>query len=42
MKLLYLRFVCGVTTDAEVPLIWREVAQALMKGAALSILNQYL
>ena len=42
MKLLHLRFVCGVATDAEVPPIWREVAHALTKGAALSILNQYL
>ena len=42
MKLLHLRFVCGVATDAEVPPIWREVVQAPTKGAALSILNQYL
>ena len=42
MKLLHLRFVCGVTTDAEVPVIWREVVQAPTKGASLSILNQYL
>ena len=42
MKLLHLRFVCGVATDAEVPPIWREVAQAPTKGASLSILNQYL
>ena len=42
MKLLYLRFVCGVATDAEVSPIWREVAQAPTKDASLSILNQYL
>ena len=42
MKILHLRFVCGVATDAEVLPIWREVAQAPTKGAALSILNQYL
>ena len=39
MKLLHLRFVCGVATDVEVPPIWREVAQAPTKGAALSILH---
>ena len=42
MKLLHLRFVCGVATNAEVPPIWQEVAQAPTKGASLSILNQYL
>ena len=42
MKLLRLRFVCGMAMDAEVPPIWREIAQAPTKGAALSILNQYL
>ena len=42
VKLLHLRFVCGVATDAEVPPIWRKVAQAPTKGAVLSILNQYL
>ena len=42
MKLLHLRFVCGVAIDAEVPPIWHKVAQAPTKGAALSILNQYL
>ena len=42
MKHIHICFVCRVATDAEVPPIWREVAQALMKGAALSILNQYL
>ena len=42
MKLLHLRFVCGVATDVEVPPIWQEVVQAPTKGASLSILNQYL
>ena len=42
MKLLHLRFVFGVATDAEVPPIWREVAQEPTKDATLSILNQYL
>ena len=42
MKILHIRFVCGVATDAEVPVIWQEVAQAPTKGASLSILNQYL
>ena len=42
MKLLHLRVVCGVATDAEVPPIWQEVAQAPTRGAFLSILNQYL
>ena len=42
MMLLHLHFVCRVATHAEVPPIWREVAQAQTKGDALSILNQYL
>ena len=42
MNLLHLSFVWGVDMDAEVLPIWREVAQAPTKGAALSILNQYL
>ena len=31
-----------MATDTEVLPIWREVAQALTKGASFSILNQYL
>ena len=31
-----------MNTDTEVPSIWRKVAQAPTKGAAFSILNQYL
>ena len=42
MKLLHLRFVSGVATNADILVIWREVAQAPTKGASLSILNQYL
>ena len=42
LKLLHLRFICGVATDAEVPHIWLEVCQAPTKAVALAVLSQYL
>ena len=42
LKLLHLRFICGVETDAEIPWIWIEVFQAPTKADALSVLSQYM
>ena len=40
MKLLHLRFTCGVATDAEIPRICLEVCWAPTKAAALMVLSQ--
>ena len=42
LKLLHLRFICGVAMDAEIPRIWLEVCRAPTKAAALAVLSQYL
>ena len=42
MKWLHLRMVCGVSTNAEVPGIWSDVAAAHSKQEGLALLVQYL
>ena len=42
LKLLHLRFICGVAMDADIPRIWVEVCWAPTKAAALAVLSQYL
>ena len=42
LKLLHLRFICGVAMDAEIPRIWLEVCWAPTKLAALAVLSWYL
>ena len=42
LKLIHLRFICGVSTNAEIPRIWMEVCRAPPKAAALAVLSQYM
>ena len=41
LKLLHLRFICGLATDAEIPRIWIEVCRAPTKAATLVVLSKY-
>ena len=42
LKRLHLRFICGVTKNAEISWIWLEVFRAPTKAAALEVLSKYL
>ena len=42
LKLLHLRFLCGVPTNADIPAIWSEVQATTTKQAGLSLLVQHL
>ena len=42
MKLIHLRFICRVATNADIPRIWMEVCWAPTKAAGLAVLSQYL
>ena len=42
LKLLHLRFLCGVSSDTDIPTIWSEVYASSSKQAGLAILVQYL
>ena len=42
LKLLHLRFIYRVATDAKIPQIWPEVFRAPTKATALARLSQYL
>ena len=42
LKLLHLRFIYRVSTDAEIPPIWLKVCGAPTKAAALAVISQYL
>jgi hypothetical protein len=42
LKWLHLRMICGVSTNAEIPRIWMEVAAASTRQEGLALLVQYL
>ena len=42
LKLIHLRFICRVATNAKIPRIWIEVCWAPTKASALAVLFQYL
>ena len=42
LKLLHLRFIYGVATDADIPWIWLEVCQVHTKASTPEVLSQYM
>ena len=42
LKLIHLRFICKVATNADIPRICLEVCRASTKSVALAVLSQYL
>ena len=42
LKILHLRFLCGVSSDEEIPDIWKEVHASPSYQAGLDLLIQYL